>query len=132
MRAMSSKITGGMTIGSRIKVDDNSGVKMLRIVGKRGYSGRRKRRPTVGIGDIFFGSVIQGKIDMKKKIVRAVVIRQRKMFRRATGERVIFEDNAAVLVTEKNEPTASEIKGVVAKEVAERFPKISTISKNIV
>lgn len=131
MKAISAKITGGLTIGSVIKCDDNSGVKMMRIISKKGYRGRRGRLPMIGVGDILLGSVIAGKIEMRKKVVPAVVIRQKKEYRRATGERIKFEDNASVLINEKNEPLGSEIKGVVAKEVAERFPKIATIAKNV-
>lgn len=132
MRAISAKIRTGLTIGSRIKVDDNSGAKELRIITKKGYKGRRGRIPPIGVADILIGSVIQGKVGMRKKIVKAVVIRQKKEYRRRTGERIKFGDNAAVLITDKNEPLASEIKGVVAKEVAERFPKIATIAKNVI
>jgi large subunit ribosomal protein L14 len=132
MKAISANVYGGVSIGSKIKVDDNSGAKILRIISKEGYRGRRGRIPDIGIGDIFFGSVISGKVEMRKKIMRAVIIRQRKAFHRATGERVRFEDNASVLMNDKNEPQASEIKGVVAKEVAERFPKVATIAKNVI
>lgn len=132
MKAIAAKMTGGLTIGSYVKVDDNSGAKILHILGKEKYRGRRGRIPDVGVGDILFGSVISGKKDMMKKVLRAVVIRQKKEFRRTTGERVKFEDNACVVITDKNEPQASEIKGVVAKEVAERFPKISTLAKNVI
>jgi len=127
MKAIAAHIYGGM-----LKVDDNSGAKMLRMISKAKYRGRRGRLADIGVGDIFSAAVIQGKVDMRKKIVRAVVIRQKKEYRRFTGERIAFEDNACVLINEKNEPQASEIKGVVAKEVAERFPKIATISKNVV
>lgn len=125
-------MTGGLTIGTVVKVDDNSGAKLLRIISKLKYRGRRGRIPAIGIADIFMGSVISGKKDLRKKVLRAVVIRQKKEFRRFTGERVKFEDNACVIITDKNEPQASEIKGVVAKEVAERFPKVSTLAKNII
>ena len=132
MKGISSRVTRGLTIGTKIKVDDNSGVKILRVIGKQGYRGRRGRIPAIGVGDIFFGSVISGKKDLKKKIMRAVVIRQKKTYRRFTGETISFEDNACVIITDKNEPQASEIKGVVAKEVAERFPKVSTLAKNVI
>jgi large subunit ribosomal protein L14 len=132
MKAISAHIYGGMHPGSIIKVDDNSGAKTLKMLSKAGYKGRRGRAPDIGVADIFQAAVVLGKVDMRKKIVRAVVIRQRKEYRRFTGERIKFEDNASVLITDKNEPQASEIKGVVAKEVAERFPKIATISKNVV
>ena len=63
---------------------------------------------------------------------RAVIIRQRKEYRRPSGMRVSFEDNAAVLVDDKNEPKGSLIKGPVAKEVVERFPTISKVASIIV
>ena len=132
MKAIAAHVYGGMHPGSIIKVDDNSGAKTLRIVSKEKYRGRRGQSADIGVADIFQAAVVQGKVEMRKKIVRAVVIRQRKEFRRFTGERIAFEDNACVLINEKNEPQASEIKGVVAKEVAERFPKIATIAKNVV
>ena len=132
MKGVATKIKGGLTIGSVVKVDDNSGAKMLRVIGKEGYKGRRGRLPSVGISEVFFGSVIKGKKDLKKKIVRAVLTRQKKPFRRANGLIVEFEDNACVLITDKNEPKASEIKGVVAKEIGEKYPKISTIAKNVI
>jgi len=132
MKAIAAHIYGGLHPGSIIRVDDNSGAKVLRMLSKEKYRGRRGRLADIGVGDIFQGSVIQGKVDMRKKIVRAVVIRQKKEYGRFTGERIGFEDNSCVLVNEKNEPQASEIKGIVAKEVAERFPKIATIAKNVV
>lgn len=132
MKAISAKIYGGLTIGSLIKIDDNSGARLLKILSKIGYKGRRGRLPDVGVGDICIGSVVKGKIEMRKKILRAVIIRQKKEYRRRTGERIGFEDNAAIILNEKNEPQASEIKGVIAKEVAERFPKVATIAKNVI
>jgi len=132
MKAVGARISGGISIGSKVKCDDNSGAKLLRVIAKAGYSGRRKRRASIGIGDMFFASVIEGKAEMQKKIVRAVLTRQRKPFRRRSGEVIKFEDNAAVLITDKKEPQGSEIKGVVAKEVGERYPKVSTIAKNVI
>lgn len=132
MKAIAAHIYGGLTIGSLIKVDDNSGAKMLRILSKEKYRGRRGRLADVGIGDVFKGAVIQGKADMIKKILRAAVVRQKKEFRRFSGMRIAFEDNACVLVNDTNEPVGTEVKGVVAKEVAERFPKIGTIAKNVI
>jgi len=62
----------------------------------------------------------------------AVIVRQRKEFRRPDGLRVKFEDNAAVLINEKLEPRGSEIKGSIAKEVVERFPAIGKIATIVV
>jgi large subunit ribosomal protein L14 len=63
---------------------------------------------------------------------KAVVIRQKKEYRRPDGLRVSFEDNAMVIVNENNEPKGTEIKGPVAREVAERFPKIGSMATIIV
>ena len=69
---------------------------------------------------------------MKKQVVHAVVIRQKKEFRRKTGIRVKFEDNAAILTNEDGEPRGTKIKGPVAKEAVERFSMIGKISKIVV
>ena len=61
---------------------------------------------------------------MRKKLVRAFIIRRKRRCRRPNGIRVSFDDNAVVVVDEKNEPKGTEIKGPVAREVAERFPKL--------
>lgn len=132
MKAIAANIHTGISTGTLVKVDDNSGAKLLRVLSKARYKGVRGRRPTVGVADIFQGAVVEGKPDMRKKIMRAVLVRQKKEFRRHTGERVKFEDNSCVLITDKNEPQATEVKGVIAREVAERFPKIATIAKNVI
>jgi len=132
MKAISAKINGGLDIGAIVQCDDNTGVKKIRVIAKIGYRGRRRRRPAISVGDIFSGSVVVGKKGMKKKIVRAVLVRQRKPYKRANGDVIQFEDNAAILITDKKEAQGSEIKGAVAKEVGERFPRIPTVAKNVV
>jgi large subunit ribosomal protein L14 len=86
----------------------------------------------MGLGDIATVTVKKGTPDMRRKLVRAVVIRQRKEIKRPSGLRVSFDDNAVVVVDEKNEPRGTEIKGPVAREVAERFPKIGSMATIIV
>lgn len=132
MKGISSSSTSTLDLGSKVKVDDNSGAKIIKIISKEGQTPRRRRRPKVGIGETFKGSVVKGNIKMKGKVVRAVLTRQKKEYRRSSGLRVKFEDNAAVLITDTGEPVGTEIKGVVAKEVGERYPKVATISKNVV
>jgi large subunit ribosomal protein L14 len=88
--------------------------------------------PAAGIGEIFIGSVKKGTPEMRKTIVRCVVIRQKKEYRRPNGMRVSFDDNACVLVDENNDPKGTEIKGPVAREVAERFAKIGSTATIIV
>jgi large subunit ribosomal protein L14 len=86
----------------------------------------------LGIGDVVIASVKKGKPDMVKKVVKALIVRQKKEYRRVNGVRIFFEDNAAVLVTDDMLPVGTEIKGVVAREIAERFPKVAAISAGVV
>jgi len=76
--------------------------------------------------------VKKGKPEMRKKVEKAVIVRVKKEYRRPDGTRIKFEDNAVVLVDDKGMPKGSEVKGVVAKEVGERFPKIAGISSGVV
>ncbi len=132
MKGVASKLTKGLTLGSRLLCHDNSGAREVEIIGVIGYKGTRGRNPAAGISTIFIGAVKKGNPDMVKKKVRAVVIRQKKEFRRANGLRISFEDNAAILINEENLPVATEIKGVIAKEVAEKFPKVAAIAPGVV
>jgi large subunit ribosomal protein L14 len=81
---------------------------------------------------MFMASVKKGTPEMRSKVVYAVVIRQRRPYRRPDGSMVEFEENAAVLVTPDGEVRGSEIKGPVAKEAAERWPRIAAIASAIV
>jgi large subunit ribosomal protein L14 len=132
MKGLTSHIVKTLTTASMIPCSDNSGAKMVYVIGALRYKGTRAKYPKVGIGDIVIASVKKGKPDMIKKIVKALIIRQRKEFRRANGVRVFFEDNAAVLVSDDFLPVGTEIKGVVAREIAERFPKVAAISAGVV
>ena len=132
MKGLTSNIVKTLTTASMIPCSDNSGAKMVYVIGALRYKGTRARYPKVGIGDIVIASVKKGKPDMVKKIVKALIIRQRKEFRGANGVRVFFEDNAAVLVSDDFLPVGTEIKGVVAREIAERFPKVAAISAGVV
>jgi large subunit ribosomal protein L14 len=96
-----------------------------------GYKGRLRRLPSAGVGDLIMASVRKGTPDMRRKLFRAVIVRQRMPFRRAEGTWVEFEDNAAVIVTAEGEMKGSEIRGPVAKEAAERWPRIASASSII-
>jgi large subunit ribosomal protein L14 len=111
---------------------DNSGAKVIYVVGAMRYKGTRSRNPQVGVGDIVIASVKKGKPDMVKKVVKALIVRQKKEFRRPNGMRIMFEDNAAVLINDDFLPVGTEIKGVVAREIAERYPKVAAISAGVV
>ncbi|MDI9633830.1 MAG: 50S ribosomal protein L14 [Methanolinea sp.] len=132
MKAKQSNIPRALHTGSRLLCADNTGAREVQIVSVFGYHGVRRRQPRLGLGDIATVSVKKGTPDMRRKLVRAVVIRQKKELRRPSGIRVSFEDNAVVIVDDKNEPRGTEIKGPVAREVAERFPKIGSMATIIV
>ena len=63
---------------------------------------------------------------MRRQVLEAVIVRQRKSIRRPDGVRVKFEDNAAVIVDENEDPRGTEIKGPIAQEVGERFGSIAS------
>lgn len=132
MKGLTSNITKTLTTGTMMACSDNSGAKVIYIIGAVRYKGTRSKYPKVGIGDIVIASVKKGKPDMIKKVVKALIVRQRKEFRRPNGMRIFFEDNAAVLINDDMLPVGTEIKGVVAREVAERFPKVAAISAGVV
>ncbi len=132
MKGLTGKIVKTLTTGTHLACTDNSGAKIVNIVGSLRYKGTRGRYPQVGVGDVVIASVRKGKPEMIKKVVKALVVRQKKEFRRANGMRIGFEDNAVVLVTDDFLPLATEIKGVVAREIAERFPKVAAISAGVV
>jgi large subunit ribosomal protein L14 len=75
--------------------------------------------------------VKRGNPEMRKKVLRAVIIRQKRPFRRPDGLWIKFEDNAAVIVTETGETKGTEIKGPVSREAAERWPRIAAIASTI-
>ena len=126
------KISKGLPAGSVLRCADNTGARELRLVQVMGYKGRLRRVPSAALGDRVTVSVRHGTPDMRKKIFQAVVVRQRKPFRRADGIWIQFEDNAAVIITPEGEMKGSEIRGPVAKEAAERWPRIASASSIIV
>ncbi len=118
-------IPRGLQVGSIINCSDNTGAKMLRVVNVTGYKGRLRRVPSGCVGDRILVSVRRGSPDLRKQVLPAIIVRQRKPYRRADGMWVQFEDNAAVIITPEGELRGSEIKGPVAKEAAERWPRIA-------
>ena len=132
MKGLGSSVSKGLQVGSRIVCSDNSGAKVVQIIGVRGTKAKKGMYPKVGVGDIVIVSVKKGAQGMRKKVIRALVVRQRMPFRRANGMRLMFEDNAVVIVDDQNLPTGTEIKGAVAREVADRYPKVAAIAPAVV
>jgi large subunit ribosomal protein L14 len=126
------KISKGLLAGSVLNCADNTGARELRLVQVMGYKGRLRRQPSAALGDKITVSVRHGTPDMRKKIFQAVIVRQRKPFRRVDGVWIQFEDNAAVIITPEGEMKGSEIRGPVAKEAAERWSRIASAASIII
>ncbi|GAB3312828.1 50S ribosomal protein L14 [Haloplanus rallus] len=132
MEALKADVTRGLAKGSLVNCADNTGARELKIISVAGYSGTKNRHPKAGIGDKVTVSVTKGTPEMRRQVLEAVVVRQRKPIRRPSGTRVKFEDNAAVVIDDMEEPRGTEIKGPVAREVAERFGSIASTATMIV
>jgi large subunit ribosomal protein L23e len=125
------RISLGLPVGAVVNCADNTGAKNLKIIAVHGIKGRLNRLPAAGCGDMVVATVKKGKPELRKKVMPAVVIRQRKPFRRKDGVVLYFEDNAAVIVNNKGEMKGSAITGPVAKECAELWPRIASNAPSI-
>ena len=132
MKAISANAVRSIGFATMCTCADNSGAKEVRIISVYKYHGKKTTQPRAGIADMVNVVVKKGKPEIRKKIEKAVVVRLKKEYKRPDGTRIKFEDNAVVLVDDKGLPKGSEVKGVVAKEVGERFPKIAGISAGVV
>ena len=118
---------------SVLKVADNSGAKVIKCIKVLGGSRKRYAR----IGDIIVGAVKVAeprKLVKKHDVVKAVIVRQRKEFRRSDGSYIRFDDNAVVIIesTGKN-PRGGRIFGPVARELRDKgFEKIINLAQDIV
>jgi large subunit ribosomal protein L14 len=130
MKPISARVTRGLNLGAMVNAADNSGALIVRIVGVKRGKVRRARQMYAKIGDWVKVSVRKGLPEMKGKVFDAVVVRQRMAYRRLTGERIMFQDNAvALLKDEKGNPKGTQIKGPVAREVMERWAQVAKIAK---
>ncbi len=132
MRALNADVTQGLEKGSLVTCADNTGARELKITSVDGYGSTKNRHPKAGLGDLVTVSVTKGTPEMRRQVLKAVVIRQRKAIRRPDGTRVKFEDNAGVIVDENHDPRGTEIKGPIAREVAERFGSVASTATMIV
>lgn len=131
MLGLTAKISKPITIGTRLICADNSGAKIVEVFNVVGAHAALRRNPSAGVGDVVMVAVKKGKPEMVKKKEKALIVRQKKVFRRGK-ERVGFEDNACVLIDDGKLPKGTEIKGVVAREIAERYPKVVAIASLVV
>jgi len=132
MKAVSAKVTKCLPIGAVLTCADNSGAKELQIISVMGFKGKRRTRATGGVDSFITCRVFKGNEKVRHEVFKAVIIRQRKEYKRPNGMTIAFEDNAAVIVNEKGEPKGTLVKGPVAKEAVERFPLVGKISSIVV
>jgi large subunit ribosomal protein L14 len=130
--AQGPNLSRGLIPGTMLRCADNTGARELRLIQVMGYKGRLRRYPKAAVGDKITLSVRHGTPDMRKKIFQGIIVRQRKPYRREDGVWIQFEDNAAVIITPEGEMKGSEIRGPVAKEAAERWPRLASSATIIV
>ena len=126
------KMTLGLPVGAVINCADNTGGKNLYIVSVVGIKGRLNKLPAAGVGDMVMATVKKGKPELRKKVMPAVIIRQRKPWRRRNGVFLYFEDNAGCIVNAKGEMKGSAVSGPIGKECADLWPKIASAAGSIV
>ena len=130
MKAINARVTRGLNIGSNVTAADNSGARIVRITSVVHGKTKKGRQQYAKVSDWVKVSVRAGKPEMKGQVFDAVVIRQRMAYKRKTGERVCFEDNAvALLKDDKGNPKGTQIKGPVAREVQERWGSVAKIAQ---
>jgi large subunit ribosomal protein L14 len=116
---------------SRLSVADNSGAKEVLVI--RVLGGTKKRYASIGDKVVVTVKSALSSSNMKKGTVsKAVIVRTRKEIRRKDGSYIRFEDNAAVLLTNNDEPRGTRIFGPVARELRERqFMKIVSLAPEV-
>ncbi len=116
---------------SRLRVADNTGAKELLCIRVLGGSYRRYG----GLGDVIVASVkdaLPNGLVKKGDVVRAVIVRTRRAYRRPNGTYIRFEDNAAVIINAEGEPRGSRIFGPVARELRDKgFMKIVSLAPEV-
>ena len=133
MQALKSRVTRALPVYSRVETCDNSGAKIIKIFTVVGLKTVKGRIGSGGVGDLVQATVKSGRPDMRKQVVYAVIVRQRKEYRRADGTRIKFEDNSAVVLKDdKGNPKGTIFKGAIAKEACERWPGIAKIASMVV
>lgn len=133
MQAVKAYVTRGIPVNSRVACCDNSGAKIIKIFTVMKLQTTKRRLPSAGVGDLVMASVVNGRPDMRKQVVLAVIVRQKKEYRRPDGMRIKFEDNAAVVLKDdKGNPKGTLFKGPIAKEVCERWPFIAKIARIVI
>ena len=122
----------GLQNGSRIMITDNSGAKIGEIINVDHAKTRLSKLPQATVGSVCSVTIKKGRPDLRGNIVKAVIVRQKMIYRRSDGTRLCFEDNAGVIISKEGDPKGTEIRGPIAREAAELFPRLASISSLII
>jgi len=125
-------VTRSLPVGAQINCADNSGAKILEIIMVTKTKTRVSRLPAAAVGDYVNVVVKKGPAELRKQVHGAIIVRQKYAVRRLNGVRVTFEDNAAVLSTPEGEMKGTVIKGPVAMEAAEKWPRLANLASMVV
>lgn len=132
MKGIAASVTKGLPTGAYLECADNTGARIVEIISVKNIKTSHRRYPAAGVGDMVLVTVKKGRPELKRQVLHAVIIRQRMPYRRPDGTRVQFEDNAAVIVTPQGDMKGSAIKGPVAREAADRWPRVAAAASIIV
>ena len=125
-------VTRSIPVGAQIVCADNTGAKIIEIVNVHKYKTRVSRLPAAAVGDFCNVVVKKGPAELRKQVFGAVIIRQKYAINRLNGVRVQFEDNAGVLITPEGEVKGTYIKGPVAAEATEKWPRVANLASMVV
>ena len=125
-------VTRSIPVGAQIVCADNTGAKIIEIVNVHKYKTRVSRLPAAAVGDFCNVVVKKGPAELRKQVYGAVIIRQKYAINRLIGVRVQFEDNAGVLITPEGEVKGTDIKGPVAAEATEKWPRVANLASMVV
>ena len=117
---------------SMLKVADNSGAKVAQCITVLG--GSNKKFAQIGDQIVVVIKKAEPRREVKKhQVLRAVLVRQKKNFRRKDGTYIRFDENAIVIIDAKKEPKGGRIFGPIPKELKEKgFEKIATLAEELV
>jgi large subunit ribosomal protein L14 len=133
MKSIKASIGKCLPHGAVLETCDNSGAKELKVIAVKGHKTLKGKMISCRVADLIQCSVVKGKPDVRKTVVWAVVVRQKKEYTRLDGTRIKFESNVAVVLKDdKGNPKGTIFKGPIAKEACERWPGIAKLASTIV
>ena len=116
MRGIAGKSTAGLPSMAKMDCVDNTGAKVVQLITVLKKGGVARRYPSGGVGDMIRVTVRRGTPETRRQIFNAVIVRQKRPFRRVDGTWVQFEDNACVITNERGESKGPISRGQSAEK----------------